>query len=145
MRYFILFCVLFQAVTAQANDAKQQSAMPDFTSSLGQMLLGLLVVIAILLFSLWLIKHLTQPHGSANGLKVLGGIAVGTRERIVLVQAGSEVLVLGITNANIRTLHVIDAEHFAKVTGTDLTTASSQPFDFMARFKKSLEQRKDAH
>ncbi|MDR1889494.1 MAG: flagellar biosynthetic protein FliO [Zoogloeaceae bacterium] len=38
-------------------------------------------------------------------LKLLGGLALGPRERIVLVEAGDDLLVVGVVPGQIRTLH----------------------------------------
>ena len=40
-------------------------------------------------------------------MKVISGLSVGTRERILLVEIGDTWLVLGVTAAQIRTLHTL--------------------------------------
>ncbi|MGL1833354.1 flagellar biosynthetic protein FliO [Rhodocyclaceae bacterium SMB388] len=83
--------------------------VPSLAASFGQMVFGLGVVIGLLLLSLWLIKRLSLPRGQAAGLKVLGGVAVGSRERVVMVEVGDKVLVLGVTAASVNTLHTLPA------------------------------------
>lgn len=105
------------------------------------MLLGLGVVVALLLASLWLIKRLSAPRGPAAGLKVLGGVAIGSRERLVLVEVGDKVLVLGVTANNINTLHTTDAGSLALTTPTG-SSERREP-EFAGWLKRSLERRKD--
>jgi len=41
-------------------------------------------------------------------MKIIGGVALGPRERIVLVEIGNEWLVVGIVPGQIRTLHRLE-------------------------------------
>ncbi|MCC4115916.1 flagellar biosynthetic protein FliO [Aromatoleum toluclasticum] len=118
-------------------------AAPGITDGLGQMLLGLAVVLGLLLGCLWLIKKLSAPHGAAAGLRVLGAVPVGPRERVVLVEVGGQVLVLGVTPTNVRTLHTLPAD--ALQNATPNAPLPSGPFgDFQGWLKRSMERRNDA-
>lgn len=117
--------------------------LPAVSDGLAQMLLGLAVVVAMLLGCLWLIKRLSTPHGAARGLKVLGAVAVGTRERVVLVEIADKVLVLGVTAAHINALHTLDASELPR---DDAAAPDGLPKNEFARWlKRSLERKSDAH
>jgi flagellar protein FliO/FliZ len=47
--------------------------------------------------------------GQARGapLRVLGSASVGTRERVVLLEAGEQQLLIGVAQGSVRTLHVL--------------------------------------
>lgn len=105
------------------------------------MVIGLGAVIAILLVSLWLIKRLAAPRGAAAGIKVLGAVSVGSRERIVLVKIADKVLVVGVSSASISTLHTLDA---AELQDNDDSAATAPGKDFSRWLKLSMERRKDA-
>ena len=120
--------------------ALAQQELPGLASGFAQMLLGLGVVVALLLASLWLIKRLSAPRGPAAGLKVLGGVAVGSRERLVLVEVGDKVLVLGVTANNINTLHTTDAGSLS--LGAPPAGAERREPEFAGWLKRSLERRK---
>lgn len=118
-------------------------AAPGITDGLGQMLLGLAVVLGLLLGCLWLIKKLSAPHGAAAGLRVLGAVPVGPRERVVLVEVGGQVLVLGVTPTNVRTLHTLPADTLQNTSPG--APPISGPFgDFQGWLKRSMERRNDA-
>jgi flagellar protein FliO/FliZ len=70
--------------------------------SLVPMLLVLLLVLALIPVSLWLLKRIGagMPAQSA-GLQVVAQLALGPRERIVVVAAGERWLLLGVTAASI--------------------------------------------
>lgn len=82
------------------------SAVPhDLGSSALQMVFWLIVVLALLLASLWLLKRLNQPRGAVAGLlRVVTGVAVGPRERVVILELGNSWLVLGVAPGQVTTL-----------------------------------------
>jgi len=123
-----------------AVQAGEAPPSPGFAASVAQMLLGLGAVIVLLLLTLWLIKRLSAPRGSASHMKVLGAVAVGPRERVVLLDVAGTVLVLGVTGNSVRTLHTVDAQSLP----VQALPASAQPAggDFAAWLKKSLERRR---
>ena len=43
-----------------------------------------------------------------ESLKILGGISMGSRERVVLLQVGEEQLLIGVSPGRINTLHVLE-------------------------------------
>lgn len=129
-------------VLAASAHAAGENAPPGLAGSVAQMLFGLVIVIALLLLTLWLIKRLSVPRGAAAGLKVLGGVPVGPRERVVLVEVAGTVLVLGVTNTQVRTLHTLDASQLPGLAdGVPGVPAAN---DFSSWLKQSLERRKNA-
>lgn len=74
--------------------------------SLLQVLLGLGLVLAAIAGSAWLLKRLGPGQVSASGaLRVVGGVAVGPKERVVLVDVGDTRLVLGVAPGHVSTLY----------------------------------------
>ncbi|WP_332871097.1 flagellar biosynthetic protein FliO [Parazoarcus communis] len=141
---FILtpFLMLLLPALARAADPVPSPAT-DLAGSLGQMLFGLVVVIALLVACLWAIKRLSQPRNAAGVLKVLGATAVGPRERVVLVETGPKVLVLGVAPGSVRTLHILEASDFPTDAATN-DTGTVAGGDFAGWFRKALERRHGA-
>ena len=78
-------------------------------ATLGKLALALVVVLAVF----WLFARVMRQFqgfqgGMHHGLKIVGALSVGQRERVLVVQAGDEQLVLGVTSTQINTLHVLD-------------------------------------
>ncbi|KLV05866.1 flagellar assembly protein FliO [Photobacterium aquae] len=71
---------------------------------------SLMLVLVIIVVLAWLLKRMRLPgvQGGPGGLKILRQIAVGQRERIVLLQVGEEQMVVGITQHNISLLSKLD-------------------------------------
>lgn len=82
---------------------------PMAWSNLLQVLLGLVAVIALMLVFAWLMRRMSGFQGGAPGaMRVLGGLSMGAREKVVLVQVGETQLVLGVAPGRVQTLHVLD-------------------------------------
>jgi flagellar protein FliO/FliZ len=121
-----------------ASRAAQAAEATDLAASVGQMLLGLGVVVGLLLATLWLLKRVAGPRRAAGGLKVLGATPVGPRERVVLVEVAGKVLVLGVAPGRVNTLHSLDAAELPTAAGPGTPPDSA----FQARLRQLLEGRK---
>lgn len=96
----------YQKTDSQQNAAK---APPKIGSGghLVNVVLGLIAIIALIYALSQFVKRFGGGTFSGNSqLKILSSMPLGTRERIVLIDAGGQQLLLGITPTNINTLHV---------------------------------------
>jgi len=96
----------FSGFCQAATDAP--SPIPDPIAGFGQMLFGLAVVLGILAAFVWLLKRFSSPVRANGLLRILGVTAVGPREKVVLIEVGEKILLLGVTPDNVRTLHVFE-------------------------------------
>lgn len=88
-----------------------------------QAFIGLLIILGLLLAAAYLMRRLYggRPFGQGP-MKLLGGIAVGNRERIVLVEVEDTWLVIGIGPGQIRTLHTLPKGELPHGPGSRLGT-----------------------
>ncbi len=113
MRTKIVFSILALAVPAMAlaANAGAGKGVPD-TGSMGaivSMVLGLLVVLALIFGSAWLVRRVNGVRGVNNSaMRIVSVLAVGQRERILLLEVGGRQVLIGVTAHNIRTLHVFE-------------------------------------
>ncbi|WP_455234558.1 flagellar biosynthetic protein FliO [Thiogranum longum] len=78
-------------------------------TSLWQLTLGMLLVLGLMLGIAWLLKRTGRFQMAAGGgLRILGGLSMGARERVVLLQVGETQLLLGVAPGRVQTLHVLD-------------------------------------
>lgn len=71
-----------------------------------QAMLALMLIVGLLAGTAWLARKVTGGKGfGQGGMKVVGGVALGPRERIVLVEVGDTWLVIGLVPGQIRTLY----------------------------------------
>lgn len=74
-----------------------------------QMLFGLFAIIVFIFAVAWLIKRVgTLNPNHSNNLKIIAGLNVGQREKIVVVQVMDEQLLVGITQSNIQLLSKLE-------------------------------------
>ena len=81
---------------------------PASAGSLAQVTLSLLLVLAAVFAAAWLVRRLrTFGKFGAGAIEVIADVAVGTKERAVLVQVGKQQLLLGVAPGRVNTLHVL--------------------------------------
>lgn len=100
LRHLTLLLASFPALAADA------PAPGVSTGSYVQAGLALCLIIGLLLATTWLARKVSGGKiFGQGGMKVIGGVALGPRERLVLVEVGDTWLVIGIVPGQIRTLH----------------------------------------
>jgi flagellar protein FliO/FliZ len=76
---------------------------------LWQLTLAMLLVLGLILGIAWLLKRSGRFRMAAGGdLRIMGGLSMGTRERVVLLQVGETQLLVGVAPGRVQTLHVLD-------------------------------------
>ena len=71
-------------------------------------------------------RGLGLPQQAATSLRVVGGIALGPRKRLCVVEAGSERLVLGVTDTHISLLRSLPIEAETQLPATGEREAAEQ-------------------
>lgn len=99
MRYFImLFLVTSPAFAAQSDQF-------DIATTLG----SLLFVIAIIIGLAWLLKRMRVPaFGQQKGLSIVRQLPLGTKERLMIVQAGEEQFLIGVTSQSVNLISKLE-------------------------------------
>ena len=93
----------------------KRAASPDSVqdpvnmTSLWQLTLGMVLVLGLIIAIAWLLKRSGRFQMAAGGgLRLLGGLSMGARERVVLLQVGETQLLVGVAPGRVQTLHVLD-------------------------------------
>lgn len=132
---FIPLTVLVLPLLAHAQ------AAPELGSSLLQLVLGFGVVLAMLFGCLWVLKRISSPQGTTSGmLRVISGVAVGPRERVVIVEVDGQWLVLGVAPGQVSKLHEMP-KGSTPISG-GLPPAGQ---DFAAWLKRTIDRRAGAN
>lgn len=94
------------ASTAFAESAGTSAATS--VVSLLQVFLALVIVLATIWAFAWLMRRFTPGQsGGAGALKVVGGVMVGPRERLVIVEIGDTWLLLGVAAGHVTLVHSV--------------------------------------
>jgi flagellar protein FliO/FliZ len=108
------------------------------TGSVLQVILSLLLVLATVVVVGWLLKRINLPQqGAGNALKVISGVAVGQRERIVLVEVNDTWLVVGVAPGQVSALHTMPKGTLPTASNATLGTDNK----FQDWLKQMLEKR----
>ena len=112
--------------------APAQAATSSVTGSVFSTALSLIVVLAVIFALAWLLRWMQGARvGSAGALRINGGLQVGTKERVLLVQAGDRHLLIGVAPGQVNTLHVF--EHAP-------VRATADPIQDLSPFAERLRQ-----
>jgi len=110
---------------AESNAGMQLSSSPEVMASLAKVAVGLFLVVIAIFVSAWFYRRFGQQVGvSSQALKLIGGISLGNRERVVLMKVGDQQILLGITPGQIQKLHVLEHPIECQVD----TEKDKQPF-----------------
>ena len=134
--------MVFAAEKFAAPEASQAPAAVG-AGSLTQVTLSLLLVLGIVFAAAWVTRRLRGFGKFGNGaLHVVTEIAVGTKERVVLVQVGKQQLLIGVAPGRVSTLHVLDEPVTPPTPNTHIASADGStpqhPSDFKSILKRSL-------
>lgn len=127
--------------TQSAAPALAVSASPTVSMFGGlQVLFSLGIVLAVIVGAAWLLRRFSPGQMGAGGVvKVIGGVALGPKERLVLVEVGETWLVLGVAPGQVSTLHTLvkpeGGVHAAE-------TLSGGEHSFSVWLKKAMQGRK---
>ena len=126
-------CALLPAV-AHASAA-------EAAGSIVTMIFGLVIVLAAFYGLLHVLKRLqTQGASGQAKLNVIGAVSVGPRERVVLVEIGERVLVLGVAPGHVGTL-----DRLPSVAVPRNPAAQHVAPDFAAKLARIMKGQRDAN
>jgi flagellar protein FliO/FliZ len=107
------------------------------SGSIMQIMFSLLLVIAAIVLVAWLLKRMNiTRQGTGSQLKVISGVTIGQRERIVLVEIEDTWLVIGVGPGQIRTLHTLQKSGLP----SEALSNTQQAVPFNAWLKKFIEK-----
>ncbi len=149
-RAVLIGIAMSAAAAAEAADkpfgAPQVTHAPASSAGgLAQVTFSLLLVLAAIFAAAWAVKRMRGVgQRNANALRVIADLALGPKERAVLIQVGEQQLLIGVAPGQVNTLHVLPenvvAEQASQSTvPSDPSAAPAAPADaFKAILKRSL-------
>lgn len=106
-RTFSVLGLLLYPVLAFSEEEKltlSQNIEPS--AYFGQIMISLVFILMIIFMGAWLLKRFGRVNGVAHDqMRVLANMAVGQRERIILLEVGGEQLLIGVTSSRVSLLH----------------------------------------
>ncbi|WDS38054.1 flagellar biosynthetic protein FliO [Pseudoxanthomonas sp.] len=128
------------AVAGQATThaASVGNAAPSPPSLLGAVF-ALLLVLGLIIGLAWLLKRMPgSGFRPAQGLRVVASLAVGSKERVVVIEVNGEQLLLGVSAGGIAMLHALP-ESLPETPPARLPDLKQLP-DFAQMLKQKLRR-----
>ncbi len=108
MRWILVLTGLLSSTALAQSQLDSPVLEPLSTPYLFKLTGGLLLVVMVIFVLAWLVKKFNLNQQSQNGLiKIVAGLSIGTRDRIVLLQVGEEQILVGLTPGRIEKLHTL--------------------------------------
>lgn len=106
----LLMLAVTQSGTSSANEKTPVIAnAPSEAGYIVQVLVALGIVLAVIMGAAWMMRRFTGLRsGPGHAIQILGGVPVGPRDRMVLVQVGEQQLLVGVSPGRLQTLLVLD-------------------------------------
>jgi flagellar protein FliO/FliZ len=122
---------------AQATAATSPAASAS-AGSLFQVLLGLVAVLALMAGAAWLLKRfgLAKNAGSSTA-RIVGGVSVGSRERVIVVEVADQWIVVGVAPGRVNALATLPRQESAVTLEADAPPAKN----FAAWLKQTIDKR----
>ncbi len=135
--------MLLVSTNVLSNEVSSKPLSVGPGAAIGDVALGLIFVSAMIIVLGWAVKKLSGNHFiQQNGMKVIASLSLSSREKIVLVEVGSQKLLLGVAPGSITRLHVLDEmEYPAEHDGSSVPKAentSEEKWDFSKYLKNII-------
>ena len=129
---------LLTVVAAAAAQATATGPASASAGSLFQVLLGLVAVLALMAGAAWLLKRfgLAKTAGSSIA-KIVGGVSVGSRERVLVVEVADQWIVVGVAPGRVSALATLARQDSAIVPEAETPPAKN----FAAWLKQTIDKR----
>lgn len=108
------------------------------SGSLLRMVLGLGLVLAIMMAIAWLMKRVTPGLKQQSVARIVGGVSVGHREKVVVVEVAGRWLVLGVAPGQVTSLANLEP---GEEMPLDQATTGPAATPFSAWLNKSLQRK----
>lgn len=134
---------LLGCCASSANAAPAGATPVADSGGMLQVILGLALVLAVIAGAAWLLRRFGgMPRGAASAVRVIGGSAVGQRERVVLVEVADTWLVIGVAPGQVTALHSMPKGENEAI-GDHADGAAGADTRFSAWFKQVMEKRNE--
>lgn len=127
MRLIQPLSLILGLVPSLAIAQMSQSTSFDASSSPFRVVFGLTIVLGLIGAFAWLMKRLNHSKiGGHSVAKIVGGVNLGSRERLVVVELAGHWIVTGVTPGNINSLGNFKISDFEHASSNTISLANDQ-------------------
>lgn len=139
MQQFLRCVALSLSLCTPLAFAVEGNPMQQPGSVLAQTLVGLLLVVGLIFGFAFLARKLNLTQfGQTKGMKIIAGLSLSAREKVVLVQVGDKQVLLGVAPGNVNLLQVFDDPVLAPEAASSRTSSNAP--DITSEFAQKLSE-----
>lgn len=140
---FLLWMAAFSVFAVDEKSAMVKELNdPVTTSSILQVIFGLIVVLMIIGISAYMLRRFGRFSTMDNGIvKVITSLSMGARERIVLLQVGEKQILVGLSAGRMQTLCELDTPVVIDESDSTLTNHFSDKLISAIRRNHSFDKK----
>ncbi|HSI46211.1 MAG TPA: flagellar biosynthetic protein FliO [Methylophilus sp.] len=133
---------LFWSALAFSAEAVKAAPAPSASDSLGRMVFGTVIVLLVIAAVAWVVRRVLPGQGlSQSGvIKQVGGVQLGPRERVVVLEVAGRWLVVGVSPGQMTALGEVAPLNTDPVTENKSHSSANSPVDPQASFAVRLQQ-----
>lgn len=122
--------------SVHAATASAKTTVPSTAGNLLQVSLGLVVVLGLMAAAAWLLRRLNAGKGVSNAnIKIIGGVSVGSRERVIVVEVADQWIVVGVAPGRVNSLATMPKQE------TTIATEAPPSRNFSTWLAQTIEKR----
>ena len=107
------------------------------TGALLQAFGGLLLIVALMFLGAWLFRRTGGLQALSRGpVHIVGGVRVGVRERVMVIEVADTWLVIGVAAGQVNILHTLPRQQTGDAAGAPAGPGGGFP-NWLARFAPS--------
>lgn len=116
-----------------------EPAPPAASGNLLQVMLGLLLVLALMAAAAWALKRFgVAKAAGASTVRIVGGVSVGNRERVLVVEVADQWIVVGVAPGRVNALATMARQESVLSAQTAQGPATT---NFALWLKQTIEKR----
>jgi flagellar protein FliO/FliZ len=134
--------LLLAAAPAWAQSAPSPAMQGTPTGMILQALFGLAVVLGLMVGAAWLLKRFNPiKPGQGGHVRIVGGVSVGSRERVIVVEVADQWIVVGVAPGSINALSTMPRQETPAPGSTPSRDGADGGRSFSSWLKESIDQR----
>lgn len=131
--------IAFAAEEALTEKKSLTSVEPASMGNLLEVTLGLITVLVLIFVVAWIVKRYGSFNSTVGGnLRIVGGLSLGQKERVMLVQVGEKQILLGVSPGKVEMLCQLDEPLAVEEPESDTKIKKE---NFSDRLQAALSQR----
>ncbi len=109
MRYAALLALAASQAVASAASAQSLPTVPTGPGTVMQMMFSLVMVVGVILLLAWAVRRLkVMPRGAGGAIELQAELAVGPRERVLLLKVGDRQALVGVGTSGLQSLTLLE-------------------------------------